>query len=143
MAYILLFHLLHNRTSYPDRLHRYCFKLFVRHFCSLFASNALSTPIAISLDCSSTATITAQVLPSKPVAASLYPISFTVWRTMLWNVDIGFTCNLTCYQYKTCTASCLTCYTAHWIPLPSMHLKLRQRLHRRLLSDVPLLLTLM
>ena len=47
-----------------------------------FASSALSTPIAISADCWSKATITAHVFPSNPVFASLYPISFTVLRTI-------------------------------------------------------------
>ena len=47
-----------------------------------FASRALSTPMAISADCWSNATITAQVFPSNPIAPSVYPISFTVSRTI-------------------------------------------------------------
>jgi hypothetical protein len=41
----------------------------------VFCSIALSTPIAMSGDCSSSDTITPQVAPSMPNAASVYPIA--------------------------------------------------------------------
>jgi hypothetical protein len=44
---------------------------------------ALSTPCAISLDCSPTETLTPQEDPSKPVSLEVYPMPFTTWRTIV------------------------------------------------------------
>ena len=49
-----------------------------------FASSALSTPIAISDDCSSIATRTPHVSASNPNFPLVYPISLTVSRTIFW-----------------------------------------------------------
>ena len=49
-----------------------------------FASSALSTPIAISVDCSSMAVITPQFSESKPYFPLSYPISRTVSLTIFW-----------------------------------------------------------
>ena len=55
-----------------------------------FASNALSTPIAISLDCSSIVVITPHVSASNPYLPLVYPISRTVSRTIFWISTYAF-----------------------------------------------------
>ena len=56
----------------------------------IFASRALSTPRAISADCSSIAVITAHVSASNPYFPRVYPISRIVSLTIFWISTYAF-----------------------------------------------------
>lgn len=81
-ALVLLSHYMQNQTLYLDlQLLFFLFHLqLVLHFYFL---KLHQLPIAISPDCSSIEVITAQVSPSNPNLALVYPISFIVSLTNL------------------------------------------------------------